>query len=467
MSNKIRDAFRRLREAGRVLSKKNEERLRRLVSEATAILDELDGTVSEAERSLNQTMQALHDAVRTQYSGPGLYAYVEDVFEANLVFRLNSYNGEGPNESALYQVDYSIDANDRVTLGDPVEVLKRVVYEPMESDPEPMQESGLLHGEIIPLIERGLRSDGTGRIKIIQPGWGSSGYYPAAVLERDGPTVFKKGTHMYIDHPTPTEQREKPERSVERLAGVTTSDAVWEAAGTDGPGLYADIEVRPSHREDLDALADHIGVSIVAQGSYRVDEVDGRKGRVITALTQGDSIDFVTRAGAGGAILPLLEARRTGIPAPPAPQHKEDAMSKEELAELAELRKLIESQQTEIARMRERDMLREAQGHVQRQLAGSNLPQPTQQRLARHLASTCPVTEAGALDVAALTEAVKGAIADELAYLGEVAPTGRVRGVGAPTGTPASGSETPTTTSLEEAFAAWGMTPEQAKLAAR
>jgi len=39
-------------------------------------------------------------------------------------------------------------------------------------------------------------------IKLIAPGKGSSAFYPAEVLKRDGPQVFKAGTHVYLNHPT-------------------------------------------------------------------------------------------------------------------------------------------------------------------------------------------------------------------------------------------------------------------------
>ena len=52
---------------------------------------------------------------------------------------------------------------------------------------------------VVPLIE-GKGKNSIVPIKIIQPGWGSSGYYPKDVLERDGPNVFTKGTKMYINH---------------------------------------------------------------------------------------------------------------------------------------------------------------------------------------------------------------------------------------------------------------------------
>src|SRR5690625_6670486 len=46
---------------------------------------------------------------------------------------------------------------------------------------------------------------------------GSSGYYPAEVLERDGARAFPAGTHMFLDHPTATQKYDHPERSAKDL----------------------------------------------------------------------------------------------------------------------------------------------------------------------------------------------------------------------------------------------------------
>lgn len=43
-------------------------------------------------------------------------------------------------------------------------------------------------------------STGKYRIRIIEGDrWGSSGYYPSAVIERDGPRVFASGTQMFLE----------------------------------------------------------------------------------------------------------------------------------------------------------------------------------------------------------------------------------------------------------------------------
>jgi hypothetical protein len=81
--------------------------------------------------------------------------------------------------------------------------------------------------ELIPLTEGAVRKDGTALIKLIQPGWGSSGYYPAAVLERDGPTVFKTAPKCFgiIQRP--------PKRS----NGLKDHSIVWPASSLKMRGI--------------------------------------------------------------------------------------------------------------------------------------------------------------------------------------------------------------------------------------
>ena len=151
------------------------------------------------------------------------------------------------------------------------------------------------------------------RIRLIEGDrWGSSGYYSNEVLERDGAAAFPAGTQMYLDHPTFTEDAERPERSVRDLAGRLT-----EAARFDSDGLYADVEVFPHWRPLIEGLSDAIGLSIRAGGIREQGEApDGRSGPVVTALAESNgshSVDFVTRAGAGGQIMDLLESARSVV----------------------------------------------------------------------------------------------------------------------------------------------------------
>ncbi len=61
-----------------------------------------------------------------------------------------------------------------------------------ESNDNGVDESAAIEvvGDVIPLREGAVGQDGTAYLKLIAPGWGSCGYYPDRVLERDGPTIF-------------------------------------------------------------------------------------------------------------------------------------------------------------------------------------------------------------------------------------------------------------------------------------
>lgn len=142
--------------------------------------------------------------------------------------------------------------------------------------------------------------DGAGRyrIRIIAPGRGSTGMYTAPNLAESAP-LFVPGTHMFFDHQTMTEDWERPERSVRDLAGVFESGAEIMPDGS----LEADIKVYPSVNGIIRERWTDIGVSI---NGWSVEEI-GPDG-VVPPLAGIQSVDFVTRAGAKGAVLEVLES---------------------------------------------------------------------------------------------------------------------------------------------------------------
>lgn len=140
---------------------------------------------------------------------------------------------------------------------------------------------------------------------IISAGWGSSGYYSREMLERDGPAIFGAGTHMYLNHPTEQEEFERPERDVKDLAARI--DTTPRMIGND---LIAEIVIFPIWQPVIDSLAEDIGLSIRAFGEMEHGEAEGREGPIITRLTEGRSVDFVTQAGRGGKIGALIESVR-------------------------------------------------------------------------------------------------------------------------------------------------------------
>ncbi|MER6605767.1 hypothetical protein ABT282_07580 [Streptomyces sp. NPDC000927] len=134
---------------------------------------------------------------------------------------------------------------------------------------------------------------------------GSSGFYPAEVLERDGPAAFPAGTHVYYDHPTSDEENDRPERSVRDLAGYLVDDAKFET-GPDGSGLFARIQFVEDAKNLVQSLAPIVGLSIRASGDIQ----NTPDGRVVRSIREGVSVDLVTRAGAGGRLINMTESSK-------------------------------------------------------------------------------------------------------------------------------------------------------------
>lgn len=327
-------------------------------------------------------------------------------------------------------------------------------------EPAEMGEAGTLAPEFIPLTEKAVRRDGTIPIKVIAPGWGSSGYYSPEVLKRDGPRVFEAGVQMFWDHQTATEEAERPEGSLEDLAAVLTAPARWEDNGPAGPGLYADAKVFPHYIESVDSLAPHIGVSIRANGRAMAGEAEGRRGSIIQEITAAKSVDFVTKPGAGGQILQLFEAARPG--------HRDSAKEKD-MEELREAQAQIATLTEQNARLQEALLLRDAKDYVGASLAEATLPDVTKRRLSERLTSNPPIGQDGTLDKTAYTTRIAEAIEAETEYLQAVAGygAGRIEGMNSGGTTNAAEAETANVTKrMVESFRALGMSEAEATIAA-
>lgn len=189
------------------------------------------------------------------------------------------------------------------------------------------------------------KTKGTGkrrRAKLISADvWGSSGYYPAAVLERDAGEVFIPGVKMYENHFTESEEYARPEGDIAKLVGKLTSYGVYEPDNVEGPGVYADVEFYDSYVDRINEIADDVGLSVRGNGTSEEGEVAGRYGPIVTQLLNINSVDVVTTAGAGGKIVSILESAgpMAGTPIETEGDQSVTALTKEEFtAGIAELK---------------------------------------------------------------------------------------------------------------------------------
>lgn len=179
------------------------------------------------------------------------------------------------------------------------------------------------------------------RVKVIESGWGSSGYYPADMLQKYGPQVFKEGTKVFMNHPSASEATDRPERDVHQLAGKLVSNSYFREGA-----LYADVEFYSHYAPIIKEMADDIGLSIHAMGNSYMGEAEGRQGPIVESLLEDPmtSVDVVTVAGAGGKFVALLESYRnndnvTDLVAESNTEGNEMSISKEEFeAALADLK---------------------------------------------------------------------------------------------------------------------------------
>ena len=163
--------------------------------------------------------------------------------------------------------------------------------------------------EYMPLTEATF-DKGRATVIVIKAGFNANKdrYYPKEVLQRDY-GIFE-GLKMYADHPTETEEKERPERSIREWV-ATLKDVTCDESGTI-TGVAEIIE--PWLMQKLAALREKkmlgdMGISINAVGSASKSTIDGVETDVIEKLERANSVDFVTEPGAGGVVT-LYESDR-------------------------------------------------------------------------------------------------------------------------------------------------------------
>jgi len=456
--------FQRLLEVGRKISKKNRERLHSAMEKLRELIDEAtehDADATEAERSASDKEKLLRAAIQAKFKRPGaeyFYCYIADTFDTFCVFSC---------DDGLFAIDYALSDDGAVSLGDSRPVIARTVY-----DDAPVSEAAAetaLQGDCVPLVEASataqLSEAATANLKLISPGWGSSGYYSPALL-KTAAAKFTKGVKMFWNHQTAAEESARPEGNLDHLAGELVEDATWQENGASGPGVYAKAKVFERFAPHVKDLAQHIGVSIRAVGTAKPGEAEGRKGPVIETIAGVKSVDYVTVPGRGGEILSLFEAAgRRPATEPTQPQEHEmnEAQVKALLeAELNPLKAENAASKQEAARLREALALRDAKDFTTRKLATIDLPAATKARLAEALPARATLKD-GVLDETAFAAVVEAAVTEEAAYLKSVGiGAGRIVGMGAAATEP----KTVKPEDITAAFVALGMSESAAKYAA-
>jgi cation transport regulator ChaB len=342
-------------------------------------------SIKEADMSLDDKRRAVQSALEQKFKPaitPNTMAWVDDIWDDKAVYQANGETFECP---------YTIDEKGLVVFGTPTKVVRKTVYQAVESDgqrypakayayipdtakPETwklrlwegnqlskvqlgyaaasLSPGGLAGKRIdikesdLPEVKRNIRAGfrtlgvpdedipkwvkesesrtlltgyiplteakvdkGTAKITIIQAGFNSSKdrYYPPETLARDY-KVFE-GLPMYADHPSESDEKNRPERSIRDKVGKI-QNVSFENNKIIGEAVVYDswMQERLATLRDKGML-NEIGTSINAVGSATQAEIEGTKTNYIEKIARGRSVDFVTEAGAGG-LVEMYEAER-------------------------------------------------------------------------------------------------------------------------------------------------------------
>ena len=314
---------------------------------------------------------------------------------------------------------------------------------------EPMER--VIGREVVMIEEGAFDKKGELNITIIKPGFNrsKSRYYEKAMLARDK-KIFEN-LNMYADHPTESEQRERPERSVRNI--VARTGVVTE--GRNGELRTRAKIVAPWFKERCALMAEQgllktLGVSIVAIGEGVKKEIEGTRTHLIERLVKGRSVDIVTDAGAGGFVelfesedhdedlndIELVDADRLREVRPDLVEIIESAaqtkvvkettdMSVElekEVAELKEANTGLTAKNKEQQESLDAQAVKEAKADVEKLINEAELPKATKAKLTEQFKE------------ATTADGVKEAIEIESKYLDELKETGAVKELGGDTG---------------------------------
>ena len=284
--------------------------------------------------------------------------------------------------------------------------------QPMEGgDPVSTQEDGSItlaesFESVVVLQEDGEKPDITYLdVQVIRPGWGNqrdNHYYPAEMLRRDAGQFV--GAKMYeTDHRDDEKSTRTWVSTVKEITGFTDDGAPIARVAVHDPDFASRVRNLNSA-----GLLDKMECSILAYGTAKKFEKEGRKGSVVESLTGVSSVDWVTRAGAGGKVLNISESE-------PEAENIETTAADEQPADVTE------AQDTAPIEIRETEPVLE-QDKVKTMLLASRLPVQAQERLG----------ETAYRDI----EQLQAAIASEKEYIKSITGSGEPFGL--------SESETPT-----------------------
>jgi hypothetical protein len=143
----------------------------------------------------------------------------------------------------------------------------------------------------------------TYKVQLLRAGQGSSGFYPAEMIEQYGPAAFPAGTQLFWDHLSESEEWDRRgQHSIKDLVGVLTTDPVYNS---ENQSLEAEAKFFPPASEFVETAFPYFDLSI--EGMSYIND-DG----VVEALIPSpfNAVALVPKGGREGKILSVVESYR-------------------------------------------------------------------------------------------------------------------------------------------------------------
>lgn len=301
------------------------DKIRDLLTEAVAVTDEAFG-LGEVMGSLRDTANRIEDAFHASFSPKDRWEgpyHVRDVFMGHSSLG-DSVIVHDRESGQLLAAEYDAGSN-------PVKFNPRAEWQPVEltyiAKPagDAMESTGQavevardateedtanLSESEVAVIETGRRAPVIVDFQILQPGPGNNRdnrYYPANVVERDI-HVFEGVDVFATDH----QEKERSERTKVGTVLACPSFFTESRAPVASVLLYDPNQAEKArNRADSDSLGT-LECSILGTGQVKDGEVEGKKYKIVEAITQGRYLELVSKAGAGGRALNLAEVESPG-----------------------------------------------------------------------------------------------------------------------------------------------------------
>lgn len=355
---------------------------------------------------------------------------------------------------SLYQMTFIVDSSMQVTLGEVKKVEqefsiveKKELTVPLKDE---LKESNItitkeakdmdleLNGFIS--LKEAKFDEGTGELAevvLIEAGTNmhKRRHYPQNTIREAAPSF--SGLKMYINHPTKSEDRERPERDLRDWAGT-----IVESRYEDGKAI-AKVAIHDNWLRErvADPVArEHIGLSINTSGKISYGNINGQEMQIVEKIilerrNGSASVDWVTEAGARGRVSRLLKENK-GVNKMEISEATFEDLQKEnpqlvssitdhvkkslKEGEAKEEGKDLVEANKKVAELEEKESIRNQKDKISDILKESKLPDLAKGRILESFSSTLFEKEED------LKEAVAGKVKTELEYINSFSNKGKI-----------------------------------------